>query len=91
MDSISTFTLWLPRNLKKQEEKFSFQTVFLTLFSYEISVFFVVMSHLYNQTDLYRVSFLFFCGFALISNLYFDVFMFDPGNFGDLVEILCFI
>ena len=48
-------------------------------------MFFVVISHLYNQTYLYRASFLFFYGFALISNLYFDVFMFDPGNFGDLV------
>ena len=27
----------------------------------------------------------------MISNLYFNVFMFDPGNFCDLVEILCFI
>ena len=31
----------------------------------------------------------FFCRFALISNLYFDVFVFDLGNFGDLIEILC--
>ena len=52
-------------------------------------MFFVVMSCLYNQTDLYRG--FFFCGFSLISNLYFDVFVFDPGNFGDLVEILCLI
>ena len=42
---------------------------------------------------LSRVSFFFFffCRFALISTLYFGVFVFDLGNFGDLAETLCLI